>query len=107
MSLPVGGAGSVFRHSESGESRLSRQSLLKVYQLRDRVSDAERFYIDTIYDRDVTGNLERERQTLGSCRGRGRIRAIRFHSHCWPGTPTRSIGEYALAIEQAGQSDGG
>ena len=47
-----------------GESALARQSLLKAYQLRHRASDAERFYIETLYDRDFTGNLERERRTL-------------------------------------------
>ena len=29
-----------------------------------RFSDVERFFIDTLYDRDVTGNLERELRTL-------------------------------------------
>ena len=53
-----------FRYASMGESALARQSLLKAYQLRDRASDAERFYIDTLYDRDFTGNLERERRTL-------------------------------------------
>ena len=49
----------------SWESRRSaRQSLLKAYQLRNRASDVERFYIETLYDRDFTGNLERERRTL-------------------------------------------
>ena len=38
--------------------------MLKAYQLRHRASDAERFYIETLYDRDFTGNLERERRTL-------------------------------------------
>jgi tetratricopeptide (TPR) repeat protein len=53
-----------FRYGGLGESALARQSLLKAYQLRHRASDAERFYIDTLYDRDYTGNLERERRTL-------------------------------------------
>ena len=53
-----------FRYSVMGESALARQSLLKAYQLRNRASDAERFYIETLYDRDFTGNLERERRTL-------------------------------------------
>ena len=53
-----------FRYSGMGESALARQSLLKAYQLRNRASDAERFYIETLYDRDFTGNLERERRTL-------------------------------------------
>ena len=53
-----------FRYGKLGESALARQSLLKAYQLRNRASDAERFYIETLYDRDFTGNLERERRTL-------------------------------------------
>ena len=53
-----------FRYGVLGESALARQSLLKAYQLRHRASDAERFYIETLYDRDFTGNLERERRTL-------------------------------------------
>jgi eukaryotic-like serine/threonine-protein kinase len=53
-----------FRYSGMGESALARQSLLKAYQLRNRASDVERFYIETLYDRDFTGNLERERRTL-------------------------------------------
>ena len=55
-----------FGYSTMGESALARQSILKAYQLRDRASDVERFYIETLYDRDVTGNLEREQQTLES-----------------------------------------
>ena len=47
-----------------GEAALGRQSLIKAYQLRHRASDVERFFIETLYDRDVTGNLEREQQTL-------------------------------------------
>ncbi len=55
-----------FGYSVMGESALARPSTLKAYQLRDRASDAERFFIDTLYDRDFTGNLERERRTLES-----------------------------------------
>ena len=47
-----------------GESLLSAESTTKAWQLRDRVSDRERFYIDFTYDRDVTGNLEKAYQTL-------------------------------------------
>src|SRR6185436_2559788 len=47
-----------------GEAELGRQSLIKAYQLRHRASDLERFSIETFYDRDVTGNLEREQRTL-------------------------------------------
>jgi eukaryotic-like serine/threonine-protein kinase len=90
------------RYSSLGESSLSRQSLLKAHRLRNRASDAERFYIATMYDRDVTGNLEREQRTLESW------------AQTYPRDPvpqslqagfvTRSIGKYALAIEQAGKA---
>lgn len=53
-----------FRYGVLGASALARQSLQKAYQLRHRASDAERFFIDTLYDRDFTGNVERERRTL-------------------------------------------
>ena len=91
-----------FRQSQLGESSLARQSLLKAYQLRDRASDAERFFIDTLYDRDVTGNLERERQTLESW-------AETYPRDAGPtsllaGFATTSIGEYELAIDKTGKA---
>ena len=52
------------RYSEVGASVLSAESATRAWQLRDRVSDRERFFIDFIYDRDVTGNLEKAYQTL-------------------------------------------
>ena len=51
-------------YSGAGESVLSAQSTTKAWQLRDRVSDRERFFIDFTYDRQVTGNLEKAYQTL-------------------------------------------
>ena len=51
-------------YSTEGESALSRQSTVKAYELRHRASDAERFYIETMYDRQVTGNMDREMETL-------------------------------------------
>ena len=47
-----------------GESVLSAESTIKAWQLRDRVSEREKFFIDFIYDREVTGNLEKAYQTL-------------------------------------------
>src|SRR5262249_47755064 len=47
-----------------GESVLSAQNATRAWQLRDRVSDRERFFIDFTYDRQVTGNLEKAYQTL-------------------------------------------
>jgi Tfp pilus assembly protein PilF len=51
-------------YSGRAESVLSAESATKAWQLRDHVSDRERFFIDFIYDRDVTGNLEKAYQTL-------------------------------------------
>ena len=51
-------------YSSVGESVLSAESTTRAWQLRDRVSDRERFFIDFTYDRQVTGNLEKAYQTL-------------------------------------------
>ena len=53
-------------YSADGESVLSAENTTKARQLRDRVSDRERFFIDFTYDRQVTGNLEKAYQTLES-----------------------------------------
>jgi eukaryotic-like serine/threonine-protein kinase len=52
------------KYSDLGASVLSAESATRAWQLRDRVSDRERFFIDFIYDRDGTGNLEKAYQTL-------------------------------------------
>jgi len=52
------------KYGDSGESVLSAESTRKAYQLRDRASDREKFFIDASYDLQVTGNLEKARQTL-------------------------------------------
>jgi len=51
-------------YSSVGESVLSAENTTKAWQLRDRVSDPERLFIDFTYDRQVTGNLEKAYQTL-------------------------------------------
>jgi tetratricopeptide (TPR) repeat protein len=51
-------------YSSHGESVLSAENTTKAWQLRDSVSDPERFFIDFAYDREVTGNLEKAYQTL-------------------------------------------
>jgi tetratricopeptide (TPR) repeat protein len=51
-------------YSGVGESVLSRESTSKAYELQDRASDRERFFITTLYHRQVTGNLEKQQQTL-------------------------------------------
>jgi tetratricopeptide (TPR) repeat protein len=51
-------------YSDIGESVLSAENTRKAWELRDRVSDQERFLIDFTYQREVTGNLEDAYQTL-------------------------------------------
>jgi len=51
-------------YSGTGESLLSAESTTKAWKLRDRASDREKFFIDFLYDRQVTGNLEKAHQTL-------------------------------------------
>ena len=50
--------------STIGETVLAAESATRAWQLRDRVTDRERFFIDFTYDRQVTGNLEKAYQTL-------------------------------------------
>jgi tetratricopeptide (TPR) repeat protein len=50
-------------YTGSGQPELSAASTKRAYELRDRVSDREQFFISVIYDRTVTGNLERAQQT--------------------------------------------
>ena len=49
-------------YGQMGESDLAAQNLAKAYQLRDRASDAERFFINASYFIRVTGNLQKAEQ---------------------------------------------
>jgi eukaryotic-like serine/threonine-protein kinase len=46
-----------------GESDLSAETMRTAYQMRDRASDSEKFFIAAIYDFRVTGDLEKVQQT--------------------------------------------
>ena len=88
-----------FGYSAIGESALGRQSLLKAYQLRERASDVERFFIETLYDRDFTGNLEREQRTLETW-AESYPRDARPHGLI-SGFALTGTGQYELAIAEA------
>ncbi len=45
-----------------GEFSLAAENTRKAYELRDRVSERERFYLETHYHGYVTGNIEKEKQ---------------------------------------------
>jgi tetratricopeptide (TPR) repeat protein len=88
-----------FGYSVMGESAMARPSTLKAYQLRVRASDVERFFIDTLYDRDFTGNLEREQRTLESW-SESYPRDPRPHGLIG-GLALTSTAQYELAIAEA------
>ena len=50
-------------YGDIGESALSAVNTSKAYQLRNRASEEERFFISASYEAQVTGNLERAEQT--------------------------------------------
>jgi eukaryotic-like serine/threonine-protein kinase len=51
-------------YSNLGENRPGAEAAKKAYDLKDRVSELERFYINTGYYGLVTGELEKETETL-------------------------------------------
>ena len=84
-------------YSVLGESALAREHTLKAYRLRSRANDRERFFIDTMYDRQVTGNMQREQQTLESW-------MQTYPRDAYPlgllgGFATTSTGNYELSVE--------
>jgi tetratricopeptide (TPR) repeat protein len=86
-------------YTSSGEWALSRESTIKAYERRARATDRERFFIMTMYDRQVTGNMEREQQTLESW-------AVAYPRDPNPpgllgGLAATSTGRYELSIESA------
>ena len=52
-------------YNELWEPALAAGNLKKAYEMRDRVSDRERFQIMVPHEMDVTGNLENARQIAG------------------------------------------
>jgi eukaryotic-like serine/threonine-protein kinase len=86
-------------YSADGESVLSAESTMKAWHLRDRVSDREKFYIDFVYDRQVTGNLEKAYQTL-ELWAQTYPRGERPNPHSLlGGISTHGTGRYERAIE--------
>ena len=51
-------------YNSVGEPALAVESNTRAYQLRQRATDRERFFISTMYKRNVAGNLESELQEL-------------------------------------------
>jgi len=85
-----------------GDLPLSVENNSRAYQLRDRVSDREKFFITAAYELQVTGNLEKALQT---CDLWARTYPRDLHPYLQLGAmvyPT--LGKYDKAIEAARKS---
>jgi eukaryotic-like serine/threonine-protein kinase len=91
-------------YGDIGESALSAENTTKAYQLRDRASDTEKFFIMATYYQQVTGNLEKARETY-ELWGQAYPREIRSPS-LLSGAIYPVFGEYEKAIEAAKRSIG-
>jgi serine/threonine protein kinase/tetratricopeptide (TPR) repeat protein len=85
-------------YGEIGESDLSAESTTKAYQLRDRASDRERFFVTATYDFRVTGYLERMQQTLESW---VQTYPRDANPHGFLSTVYQIIGKYEKSVEEA------
>jgi eukaryotic-like serine/threonine-protein kinase len=81
-----------------GESETAAQNMAKAYELRDRVSDWENYFITFNYHRQVTRNLELARQTLESWTQKypGDLDAHGLMS----GFTSQGVGRYEKAVEE-------
>ena len=91
-----------FFYWNMGQTDLGAEYVRKAYELRDRVSDRERLFILFLYDRQVTGNLQKELETLESW-------AQTYPRDFMPwgllgGWGTRGTGQYERGIQTAEQA---
>ena len=89
-----------FFYWNMGHTDVGAEHVRKAYELRDGVSDRERLFILFLYDRQVTGNLQKELGTIESW--------VQTYPRdwqawsVWGGWGTRGTGQYERGI-QAGQ----
>ena len=86
-------------YSDLGESVLSASSTAEAYRLRDRTSERERFFITALYNRQVTGNLDRALQTIDQWE-QAYPRDPLPHAIA-SGLMTQGSGQYGRSIEEA------
>jgi serine/threonine protein kinase/tetratricopeptide (TPR) repeat protein len=86
-------------YSNLGESDLADLNTRKAYQLRDRTSEPEKFFIELTYDRQVTGNLEREGQTAATW-AQTYPRDNTPH-WLWAGLATQGTGKYEKGVAES------
>ena len=86
-------------YGSMGDSALATESTTKAYQLRDRASDKERFFITAYYDGRATGNQEKAQQT---CDAWVQTYPREFLPHSFlAGFIYPVLGKYQKAIEES------
>ena len=84
-------------YGDIGETVLSAQNLRKAYELRNRASDQEKFFISVNYELQATGNLEKARQTCDLW--------VQAYPRAWlphallSGAVYTSLGKYEQSVE--------
>ncbi len=86
-------------YADSGQTGPARVAAKRGYELRDRASDRERFFIEVTYDRIVTGNLVRARQTCMSW-AQSYPRDPEAHGLA-SGMIAQGLGDFDISIEEA------
>jgi len=85
-------------YGDIGETVLSAENLRKAYQLRNRTSDQEKFFISVNYELQATGNLEKARQTCDLW--------VQTYPRAWlphallSGAIYTSLGKYEQSVQQ-------
>jgi len=88
-----------FFYWNMGQTDLAMEPSLKAYDLRDRVSDRERLFILFLYDRQVSGNLQKELETIEAW-----VQTYPDDWQAWGvlgGWGTRGTGQYERGIQAA------
>src|SRR5262249_19001244 len=86
-------------YGSGAEPTLATDSIRRAYELRDRTSDRERFFIAAYYDGRATGNQEKARQT---CEAWARMYPREVLPHAFlAGFIYRALGQYGKAAEEA------
>jgi DNA-binding winged helix-turn-helix (wHTH) protein len=86
-------------YGDIAESAVSAANTTKAWQLRSRASDRERFFIDASYDLQVTGDMEKARQT---CEAWAQTYPRDANAHGFlSGAIYPSLGKYSEELEEA------
>ncbi len=86
-------------YADTGDSMLSAKSTRRAYEMRDRASEQERFFISFSYDRQITGNLDNAQRTLDLWE-RTYPREAAPHS-LMSGFTSQGMGQYEKTIAEA------